>query len=63
MPTRASTRETTQKAKEQAKEKAKSTKQGGPTKKNLKRKYVATPKTDDEDEDTNKFKVVSHPPK
>ena len=30
--------------------------------KKLRRKYVATPKTNDE-EDTSQFRVVSHPPK
>ena len=33
------------------------------TNKKLRRKYVATPKTDEEEEDTSQFRVVSHPPK
>ena len=42
----ASTRASTQKGKEQAKERASKTEQGEPPKKRLRRKYVATPKSD-----------------
>ena len=43
---------------------AKKTKQGEPTKKKLRRKYVATPDTNEEiEEDTSQFRVVSYPPK
>ena len=36
-------------------------KQVQPTKKKMRRKYVATLDTDEEIEDTSQFKVVSHP--
>ena len=62
-PNRETTRETTFNAKEQAKEKAKETEQWGSTKKKLRRKYVATPNTNEEIEDTSQFIVISHPPK
>ena len=55
--------ETTQQVKENAKEKKKATKQKGPEKKKLRRKYVAQPDLDDEkieSEDTSQFRVVSH---
>ena len=51
------------KAKEQAKEKARVAEQGGPTKKKLRRKYVATLDIVEEKKDTSQFIVVSHPPK
>ena len=51
------------KAKEQAKEKAKAAEQGGLAKKKLRRKYITTPNTNKEIEDTSQFRAVSHPPK
>ena len=59
--TGASTRASMQKAKEQAKERAIKIEQKGPPKKRLRRKYVATPESDEEIEDTSQFRVVSHP--
>ena len=61
-PTRASTRATTQKAKEKTKVKTKTFEQKGPMQKKKRRKYVAPPEIDDE-EDTSQFWVVIHSPK
>ena len=61
----ASTRVAIQKAKEKGKEKAKEkaieTKGEELAKKRLRRKYVATPKSEEETEDTSQFKVVINP--